>query len=151
MAFWYCVDCNKTLQENHRLRHEASWTHRSKARYIPPMIEPPRRSRRLSETQECEICYESKRKCTFKKCTQCIHTWCAKCNTKIAQCPFCRRARETPRAPRAPPAPPVRLNNVSSGVPSNSSTTVTTPEAIMFTNFVREIGHFIRELIVGFH
>lgn len=76
MTVWYCVDCNKTI------------CYRCKA---------------LSKVQkqECEICYEHKLKKYFKTCTQCVHLWCAECNRKISQCPFCRHPQKRPQVFRA--------------------------------------------------
>ncbi len=142
MTYWYCIDCDKTIQEKYRLRHQASMSHRSKTQYIPPEIDPPRRSQRLSEMQECEICYEQKRRHSFKKCTQCVHSWCVKCNRKIIQCPFCRKKCEIPRAPRAPR---VRVNTPI----IDSASYVSVVDAIEFMGFIREIGRFVRELIIG--
>ncbi|NBP59070.1 hypothetical protein EBU71_21475 [bacterium] len=145
MTHWYCPDCNTTVQEKNKLRHQASMNHRSKARYTPPVSNPPRRSERL---QECEICYESKNRHTFKKCTQCIHSWCAQCNRKMKQCPFCRKARQIPRAPRAPRVQPRNNTELFFSSP-DSPTYISTEDAFAFVNVVLEIGSFLRELIVG--
>jgi hypothetical protein len=123
MTDWYCPDCNTIIQEKNRLRHQESMKHRSKVQRL----------------QECEICYESKNRHTFKKCTQCIHSWCTQCNRKMKQCPFCRKAC----------APQVQFRNNPEIISSPESPTYISAEDVFaFVNVVLEFGNFIYEFII---
>ena len=41
-------------------------------------------------TKDCDVCYEPQPTKKFKKCTQCVNSWCKACHQKMDKCPFCR-------------------------------------------------------------
>ena len=68
------------MNRTSKSRHLRSQAHLMKTSGIPT----------VSTTKDCDLCYESQPTKKFKKCTQCVNTWCKACHQKMDKCPFCR-------------------------------------------------------------
>jgi hypothetical protein len=82
----YCPDCQRSY---HDIRnHYQTQKHFRNAASSP-------------HSPECTICMES---CDeLVQCTQCVYTWCTRCNTSMTRCPYCRLGEPNPTTLRPPP------------------------------------------------
>ena len=79
-TLWNCETCNKSMNRTSKSRHLKSQAHLAKSSGLSS----------VPATKDCDVCYEPQLTKKFKKCTQCVNSWCGTCHQKMDKCPFCR-------------------------------------------------------------